>query len=159
MKIGLGAGVDGCAVVGEPFEDLLGGFMPYEGATVLVPGVGPGEDVSGEFFHVAVGGALQFLGRQRGEPPLDEIHPRSVCWCEMEVKAAVAQQPALHGGRFVGREIVQDHMHIQFGRDLPVDLVQEGDQIGAGMGLRISVITLPVATSSAANRSQVPLRS
>ena len=39
-------------------EDLLGGFGPGEGFGVVVPGVGPGSDIGGEFFHVAVGRPL-----------------------------------------------------------------------------------------------------
>ncbi len=36
------------AVVGECFEDLVGGLGPYEGSRVLVPFLGPGHDVAFE---------------------------------------------------------------------------------------------------------------
>ena len=67
--------VDGAAVAGEAFEDLVGGFVPDEWGGVVVPGGGPLVDVGGEFFDVAVGGAFQFFGGERGEPSLDEVHP------------------------------------------------------------------------------------
>jgi hypothetical protein len=131
--------VDGGAVAGEAFEDLLSGLVPDERRGVLVPGVDPGSDVGGEFFWVAVGGALQFLGRERGEPPFHEVHPRAVGRGEMEMESAVAQQPALHLGCLVGGEVVQDDMDVEVGGDFAVDLVQEGDEVvlvvaGANIG-------------------------
>ena len=105
MKIGSCAGVDGGAVAGEAFEDLFGGLGPYERAGVLVPGGRPVHDVGGEFFDVAVGGALQFLGGERGEPPLDEVHPRPVGRGEVEVEPAVAQQPVVDGRGLMGRRL------------------------------------------------------
>jgi hypothetical protein len=76
----------------------------------------------------------------------------------VEVESAVAEQPFLHRGGLVGGEVVQDDVDVQFGGDVAIDLVQEGDEVGAGVGRLMSVITLPVAISRAANRSQVPLR-
>jgi hypothetical protein len=66
-----GGFVDGCAVVGEAFEDLLRGLVPDERDRVLVPVVDPRLDVGGELFDAAVGGSLQLLGGQRREPALD----------------------------------------------------------------------------------------
>ncbi len=48
-----GLSVDGVAVVGEAFEDLVGGFVPDERGGVVVPGCGPSLDVGGEFVDVA----------------------------------------------------------------------------------------------------------
>src|SRR4051812_23444359 len=128
-----GVFVDGGAVVGESFEDLFGGFVPDERSRVVVPGGDPGFDVGGELFHAAVSGALQLLGGQRGEPSFDEVHPRSVGRGEVEVEAAVPQQPALHRGGLVGRQVVQDDVHVQVGGDVAVDLVQESDEVRAGV--------------------------
>jgi len=64
----------------------------------------------------------------------------------------------VHGGGLVGREVVQDDVDVELGGDLAVDLVEERDESAAVWDLRRSVITLPVAISSAANRSMVPLR-
>ena len=133
MKLGSCAGVDGGAVVGEAFEDLFGGLVPDERGGVLVPGGDPGQDVGGEFFDVAVGGALQFLGGERGEPPFHQVHPRPVGRREMEVEPAVAQQPRCTVGVLWVDEVVQDDVHVELGGDLAVDLVQEGDEVGAGV--------------------------
>src|SRR4051794_21640133 len=70
--------VDGGAVAGEAFEDLFGGLVPDERLRVGVPGLDPGVDVGGQFFGAAVGGTLQFLRGESGEPSFDELHPRSV---------------------------------------------------------------------------------
>jgi hypothetical protein len=69
MRSRVGGLVDGGAVAGEALEDLFGGFVPHERLGVFVPGVDPCSDVGSQFFGVAVGGALQFLGREGGEPP------------------------------------------------------------------------------------------
>src|SRR5215210_1388616 len=127
--------VDGGAVTGKAFEDLLGGLVPHERSRVLVPVGDPGLDVGGEVLDAAVGGALQLLGGQGGEPPLHQVHPRPVGGGEVEVEAAVAQQPGVHGGGLVGRQVVEDHVHGQVLGDLAVDLVQEGDEVGTGVAL------------------------
>jgi hypothetical protein len=54
VESGSRAIVDGGALSGEAFEDLFGALGPHEPARVLDPGVGPGGDVSREFFVVAV---------------------------------------------------------------------------------------------------------
>jgi hypothetical protein len=46
----VGSLVDGGAVVGEAFEDLVCGLAPHERGGVLVPMMGPGLDVGGELF-------------------------------------------------------------------------------------------------------------
>jgi hypothetical protein len=91
--------------------------------------------VRSKFFDTAVGGALQLLGGQRREPSLHHVHPRPIGGGEVEVEPAVAQEPAVHGGGLVGGEVVEDHVHVQVFGDVAVDLVQEGDEVGAGVGL------------------------
>jgi len=56
--------VEGAAVAGESFEDLLGALVPGEGSGVVVPGLGPVADVLGERVDAAVRGALELLGGQ-----------------------------------------------------------------------------------------------
>src|SRR6266851_10007960 len=126
MKVGFsvvgGGFVDGGAVAGEAFEDLLGGLVPDERGGVFVPVGDPGLDVGGEFFDVAVGGALQLFGGQGGEPPLDQVHPRPVGGGEVEVESLVTQQPAMDSGGLVGRQVVEDHMQVEVVGDVAVDL-------------------------------------
>src|ERR1035437_7351648 len=131
--------VDCGAVAGEALGDLLSGFVPDERLGVLVPGLDPRSYVGGEFFGVAVSGALQFLCGERGEPPFHKVHPRPVRRSEMEVESAVAEQPPLNLGRFMGAEIVENDVNVEVGGYFTVDFVQEGDEVvlvvaGAGIG-------------------------
>ena len=135
MKTGSCAGVDGRAIAGQALEDLFGAFGPHERTRVLVPGLDPGVDVGGQLFDVAMRGALELLGRERGEPALDEVHPRTVGRGEVEMEAAVPQQPAVHEWGLVGSEVVEDHVYVELGGHLSVHLVQEGNEVGAGVGL------------------------
>src|SRR6266508_419220 len=114
----VGSLVDGVAVAGEAFEDLVGGLVPHERGRVGVPVVDPGLDVGGEGFDRLVGGSLQLLGGQCGEQSFDEVHPRPVGGGEVEVEAAVTKQPFVHGRGLVGGQVVQDHVHVQVGGDL-----------------------------------------
>jgi len=63
------------AVSGEGFEDLVGGLGPYDWFGILVPVLGPGDDVAFEFCDRAVGRALQFTAGQFSEPAFDEVEP------------------------------------------------------------------------------------
>jgi hypothetical protein len=49
--------------------------------------------------------------------------------------------------------VVEDDVYVEVVGDLAVDLVRERDEVRSGWHLRRSVMTLPVATSRAANRS------
>ena len=46
------------------------------------------------------------------EPPFDQIQPRRTGRREMKVEPAVACQPALHAGMFVGGIVVDDQMQV-----------------------------------------------
>ena len=132
MKSGSCACVDGGAVGGEAFEDLLGALCPHEPTRVIVPGGGPVQDVGGEFFDVAVCGTPELVGDKRGEPPLDEIRLRPVRRGEVEVEPAVTQQPAMHERGLAGLRMVEDHVDVEVFGYLFVHLVQEGDEVDAG---------------------------
>ena len=142
----LGAGVDGGAVAGEAFEDLFGGFGPHEWLGVLVPCGDPGEDVGGEFFDVAVGGALQFLGGQGGEPAFDEVHPRPVGGREVEVEPGVAQQPAMDlWGSYGVWRLSRITCTSSSAGTSRLTLFKKATKSALVWVLRMSVITLPVA--------------
>jgi hypothetical protein len=47
---------------------------------------------------------------------------------KVEVEALVAQQPFLDRRGLVGREVVEDHVNVERGADVTVDLVQERDK-------------------------------
>jgi hypothetical protein len=60
----------------ESGEDLLGGLGPYERFGVLVPGGDPFADVGFEGLDAAVIGALEEVGGDVAEEPLDQVQPR-----------------------------------------------------------------------------------
>src|SRR5205823_8543717 len=94
-------GGDPLAVAGEGGEDLVGGLDPDVGSGVLVPGGDPISDVAFEGPDAGVGAAADLLGREFGEPPLDQVEPRPGGRREVEMEAGMAQQPALDVGRLV----------------------------------------------------------
>jgi len=100
---------------------------------VLVPNLHPGLDVGGQFFHAAVGGTLELLGREGREPPFHHVHPGPVGGREVEVEAAVAQEPLLHLGGLMGNEVVQDHVHLEPFGHVAVDQAQEGYEVVGGV--------------------------
>src|SRR6202034_2313285 len=66
---------DSYAIAGKRRQDLVRRLDPDVGAGVFVPGVDPFLDVAFELRHRAMRSALDLLGRQLGEPALDEIEP------------------------------------------------------------------------------------
>ncbi len=59
----------------------------------------------------------------------DEAHPGPVGRGEVEVEAAVAQEPVVDFRGLVGGEIIEDHMDIEICGELAVDLVEKRDGI------------------------------
>jgi hypothetical protein len=66
-----GGGGYSLAVAGEGGEDLLGALHPHIGPRVVVPAGGPLADVTLEGTDAEVRTALDLLGRELREPPLD----------------------------------------------------------------------------------------
>ncbi len=100
----------------------------------------------------------KLLVGEDGEPALHLVDPRRVGGREVQVEAWVAQQPAMDERRLVSAVIVQDEVHVQVGWHLRMDAVQELAELGRAMAGWSSPITLPVATSKAANSEVVPWR-
>ncbi len=73
----------------------------------------------------------------------------------MEVEPPVAQQPAVDERRLVGLEVVQDTS--RSARTSRFTLFKKATKSVLVWDFVMSVITVPVAASSAAKRSQVPL--
>jgi hypothetical protein len=49
--------------------------VPDKGFGLVVPGCDPVVEISGEFFDVVVGGALQHFAGEFREPAFDEVEP------------------------------------------------------------------------------------
>lgn len=149
-----GAGVDGAAVAGEADEGALGGQLSHDRGGVRVPIVESGTDAGGECFGGGVRGALQPIGGQRAELLYEDFHPRPVGAGDVQVDAAVAQQPALHQRRLVGGQVIRPDVHVLFapgGRSLSVYLVEMTNYSEVWL-VHIKVMTVTAAMSSAAYR-------
>ncbi len=114
-------------------QDLVSRFRPHEGPwrvvrhrEVLANGGFEGADAS-------MGAALDLLLAQECEPTFDEIEPRSAGRREVQVKARMASKPASDTRRFVGPVIVEDQMHVELGRHLRVDGLEEAEELLAPM--------------------------
>ena len=70
----------------------------------------------------------------------------------------MSDEPALYGGGLVGRDVVEDDVHVEGARDLFVDEVKNLRNSSERCRGAIEAMTLPEAASSAANRSVVPWR-
>ena len=97
------------------------------------------------------------LAGEDAEPRLDLVHPGSRGGREVEREALVRRQRRLDIGGLVGRDVVEDDVHAAPGVT-PRYEAQEGQEVGAVWRSAVSIVTLPVPTSSAANRLVVPWR-
>src|SRR6266542_2113079 len=116
---------DSLTICSERIEDLVGGLGPHKRPWVLVPGLDPRPDVSLQGLNALVDAALQRLGGQLAEPPLDQVEPRRAGRDEVQLEAGMGGQPPLDGVGFVGGVVVADQMDIQLGGHLLVELDQE----------------------------------
>src|SRR5438552_17293182 len=78
----------------------------------------------------AEGPAPDSFARDLGEEALDEVQPRRPGGGEVEVKPRVLAHPGLHGRVRVRAVVVQDEMDVPTARRLPIDLVQEDEELG-----------------------------
>ena len=74
----------------------------------------------------------------------------------MQVEPLVAKQPALHRGRLVRREVVEDDVDGESFGTSRLIVFKKATKSFRVCRRRISVIIVPLATSSAANRPTVP---
>src|SRR6266702_455700 len=116
---------DPLTICGERIEDLVGSLGPHKRAWVLIPGLAPRPDVSLQGLNALVDAALQRLGGQLAEPPLDQVEPRRAGRDEVQLEAGMGGQPPLDGVGFVGGIVVADQMGLQRRGHLLVELDQE----------------------------------
>ena len=69
------------------------------------------------------------LSGDLGEEALDQVEPGRRCRREMHVEAGMTGQPRLDLGVLVGGVVVGDQVDIEVRRDLPVDPVEEADEL------------------------------
>src|SRR4029450_5008865 len=145
-------------ISGQVVEELVGGLGPDERLGILVPRLDPSPKVGLQLGDAAVGRAPQLAVGQAGEPALHQVQPGAVGRGQVEVEAGMAQQPSLDLWGLVGPVVVADQVHVQRGRHSGVDGAQELENSWWRWRRCTWEMTLPEATSSAANRLAVPLR-
>ena len=134
------------------------GFGPDEWLGVVIVGLCEGIDVLFELLDRREGGAVQGLAFQDREPALDLIKPGGSGRREVEMDVRVTLEPAVVLG-LVGVEIVEDDVDggIRIAGDDIISFMKSGNSARRRRFLWAAV-TLPVATSKAANSVEVPLR-
>src|SRR5262249_28654782 len=80
--------------------------------------------------HAVEGPPAQALAGDLGEEALDEIQPGSASRGEVEMKARVRGEPCLHRRMLVGAVVIENEMDILAPRGLPIDSVQEYQELG-----------------------------
>ena len=56
--------------------------------------------------------ATDAIASDQTQPDLDLVQPGGIGRGEVESHIRVLPQPGFHGGRFVSREVIQDHMNL-----------------------------------------------
>ena len=106
-------------------EDVVGGFGPAEGLGMGIVRVDEGADVVFELPGGAMHAAPELLLREQGEEALDLIEPGCAGRGEVDVPTRPLGQPVADGLGLVGDVIAQDPMHVEVGRHVGLDLVEE----------------------------------
>jgi hypothetical protein len=139
----------------EAASDLGGGFNPAEGLGIVVPVGEAAGDRPFQTMDAVEAAAPNRLAGNRGEPTLDQVEPRGAGRGEVQLEAEIGGEPLLHRGMLVGAVVVADQVQLATGV-APGHRLTKGDELDVGMTLETASLTLPLATSSAANRLVVP---
>src|SRR5258708_11729893 len=91
-------------------ENLVGGLGPLERLAELVVHLYVLTDRVAQLRQRGVRPALKRLLCEKPKEAFDEIEPRRVGGREMKEETRMAQQPPVHGWRFVGREVVEHNV-------------------------------------------------
>ena len=132
------------------------GLGPDEGLGIGVVGLDEGVDVLSELFDRGEGCAAERLALQDREPDFDLVEPGCTRRREVEMDVRMPLEPAVVAG-LVGVEVVEHDVNggIRPGGN---DVVHEVEELDAPRRVLCAAVTLPVATSKAANKVVVPLR-
>lgn len=84
-----------CSEPGDRSRDLIRGFYPMEWFGLRVVRINVGADRCSELLRACMRSAAQRVVGEEPEEALDLIQPRRVGGREVQLKARVAQQPAL----------------------------------------------------------------
>ena len=112
-----------------PDENGFASGGPCERFRIFVSMFNPFVDCGFEFRDVVENTSPYTLSGDFSEEPLDEIEPGAGRRSEVQDKAFVSCQPALHGRCLVGGVVVEDQMQIEMGGGLAINLPEEGQEL------------------------------
>src|ERR1700682_3449453 len=84
------------------------------------------------------------LGRNLGEETFDGIEPRGTRGREVDVISRMRRKPLLNLGLLVGRVVVHNDVHVEFGRYISIDVLQKVNQLGMSMARQALLNDLPI---------------
>src|SRR5680860_258418 len=116
---------EGDAAAADLLQDGVGAGGPDEGFGLGVVGLQVALDGGDQVGDGVEHSATQGLVGQVAEPSLDEVEPGTGRGREVQTEARVLGQPALDVGVLVGGVVVQDQMNVQALGGLPVDGLEE----------------------------------
>lgn len=108
--------------MGDFSEDFVGGLGPSEAAGLLIVVSDVVGDRLFQLGHAAKQAAAESLIREISEPAFDEIEPRTAGRREVQMEPRVLGQPGQHFRMLMRREVIEDHVQIEFWRRRGVDL-------------------------------------
>ena len=106
-------------------QDLVGRLRPLERLRALVRDVDVATNGCLQLARAAMNPAAQLFLGERGEPPFDEIHPRSAGRCEVHMKPRMSKQPAVNHRGLVRARVVDDQVDVELRRHRRIDGRQE----------------------------------
>ena len=124
---------------------------------VLVPAVKEPLDGVHQAADAAKDTSLNRLAVEDRKPCLHLVHPTRAGGGEMELEARVVGQPLLHDGVLVGAVVIEHEVNLDVGVALG-DHLENARNSWWRCRAYTRPVTVPVATSKAANRVAVPWR-
>src|SRR5262245_9233359 len=98
---------------GHARKDLVSRLRPDEGRRARVGQLDISPDGGFQLARAAMDAPAQLLRRQRGEPALHQIDPRTTRRREVDMEARVPGRPAVNAGRLVGAGVVDDQVDVK----------------------------------------------
>ena len=116
-------------------QDRIRGLRPHKRFGASVGELDIPTDGDLQLAGTAMHAAAQLLLRERREPALHEIDPRTPRRREVHMEARVPGQPAVDQGRLVGTCIVDNEMDVERIRDRRVNGLQERAELAGPVAL------------------------
>ena len=122
----------------DPFEDFACRLCSDEGFRVGIVVLQVFHNGALELDDALKGAAADAISGDLGEEALDHVKPGRRCWREVQMKAGMRFDPALHGRGFVSSVVVNDEMEIKAGGGLLVDQFEKVQELAMSMARHAS---------------------